>query len=226
MVVAGLFVAVHGGDQRLQFARPVVSPLLHVGGDVTPQNVNGVATIVPGFLCPSDAMQRATAGWGPTNYAACSGSGMTGGTPYNTDGIFYAASATRLSQVTDGASHTALFAESILGSPAAPPPRSASRLQVPLVIRSVPYPPVSTALCNGNVEWNAPTSPNEPRGFGWVSGEIRCAALQPLQHAEFDDVRLHRHPWKTGARDVDCSRRLCPTSAGERHAVGIRPEST
>ncbi len=105
-----------------------------LGGDVTPQNVNGVATIVPGFLCPSDAMQRATAGWGPTNYAACSGSGMGGGTPYNTDGVFYAASATRLSQVTDGASHTALFAESILGIPTRPPPAHDPqvRLQVPV----------------------------------------------------------------------------------------------
>ena len=178
-------------------------PLYMRNTNVSTPNLQGIATVVPLFLCPSDAGQVVSPGWGPTNYAACSGSGMSNGTPYNTDGIFYNGSATRLSQVTDGASHTALFAESILGIPTKPLSTHDPQVDYKYPSQALnSYPPVSTTLCNGSVSWNYPAG--EGRGFGWVSGEIRCA-LQPLQHAEFDNVRLHRHARIAGAGDIEAT---------------------
>ncbi len=48
-------------------------PLYGTTFGVTPQNVAGVALVVPLFLCPSDLAQVVSPGFGPTNYVACSG---------------------------------------------------------------------------------------------------------------------------------------------------------
>jgi hypothetical protein len=58
---------------------------------------------------------------GPTNYAACIGSGVNGGSgplgsPWNADGAFQARTAMKLSGIFDGTSKTAAFSESILGA--------------------------------------------------------------------------------------------------------------
>src|SRR5262249_55894061 len=87
---------------------------------VPPPNDFAVKTIVKLFLCPSDKMLPVSGGYGiaqfaPTNYAACTGSGTNGGSPYDADGIFYANSRTRITDITDGTSNTAALSESTLG---------------------------------------------------------------------------------------------------------------
>jgi hypothetical protein len=52
---------------------------------------------------------------GPTNYVACAGSGAGGGTPFDTDGLFYVNSATNYARITDGSSNTVAMSESLLG---------------------------------------------------------------------------------------------------------------
>ena len=142
-------------------------PLYGTNLDVTPQNKFGVALAVPLFLCPADFGSVVSAGYGPTNYAACAGTGINGGTPINTDGIFYVNSRTKVAQVTDGLSHTALMSESILGSP------DTNVLQQDLTIdyKFTLSAPLTDARCASTQQWNV----SNPRGFAWVSGEFRCA---------------------------------------------------
>ena len=143
-------------------------PLYGPSFEVTAQNVAGAAIVVPLFLCPSDLGQVVSPGFGPTNYAACSGSGAGGGTPFDTDGIFYVNSSTRLAQITDGTSHTALMSESVLGEYRGTPPKRDPQIDYKYVLSA----PLSETFCNNTPQWNV----SDPRGFAWVSGEYRCAA--------------------------------------------------
>ena len=95
---------------------------LYVGssGQVTPANQAGVAVTIPLFLCPSDLQMPVLTGFGPTNYATCTGTGAGGGTPFNTDGIFYINSATAAADIHDGLSNTMAMSESLLGAGPAP----------------------------------------------------------------------------------------------------------
>jgi prepilin-type N-terminal cleavage/methylation domain-containing protein len=79
------------------------------------QNKQGIAQRIASFLCPSDEGMPVKEGMGSTNYAVNSGSGAGGGNPFDADGIFYANSATRFSDIPDGASHTISISESTLG---------------------------------------------------------------------------------------------------------------
>jgi prepilin-type N-terminal cleavage/methylation domain-containing protein len=83
---------------------------------IAPQNKPIVKLTVPMFLCPSDRMQAVSDLFGPTNYAGCAGSGAGGGTPFDTDGMFFINSRIRAKDVTDGLSKTVAFSESLLGS--------------------------------------------------------------------------------------------------------------
>ena len=67
-------------------------------------NQNGIAQMLPMFLCPSDIAEQVKPPLAPTNYVMCAGSGAGGGTPFNTDGVFYANSATTYADITDGSS--------------------------------------------------------------------------------------------------------------------------
>jgi prepilin-type N-terminal cleavage/methylation domain-containing protein/prepilin-type processing-associated H-X9-DG protein len=142
------------------------------------------------FLCPSDKMTPVSGGYGldhfgPTNYAACTGTGTNGGSPYDTDGVFFANSHTRIADVTDGTSHTAFFSESTLGDG----PESGSGHTIPgdpqTVYAYVGPRPLSEATCQAALQWNY----TNRRGFQWVSGEYRCAAYNhyyPPNYAEPD----------------------------------------
>jgi prepilin-type N-terminal cleavage/methylation domain-containing protein/prepilin-type processing-associated H-X9-DG protein len=142
-------------------------PLYGLSFDITPRNVTGVAIVVPLFLCPSDAGQRVNSRFGPTNYAACAGTGTGGGSPIDTDGIFFVNSQIRLAQVLDGSSHTALFSESTLGTPnGTTPPREAA-FDYKFALGA----PLTAGECNSSPQWNV----SDGRGFAWVSGELRCA---------------------------------------------------
>jgi prepilin-type N-terminal cleavage/methylation domain-containing protein len=140
----------------------------NTNGTILTQNINGVAQVVQLFLCPSDSGQIVASGFGPTNYVACAGSGVNGGSPIASDGIFFANSSIRLSQVSDGATQTALFSESVLGQAAS---HDDPQMDYKWLTLDLAYPVLTEAACSGAFQWNY----EDGRQFAWVSGEFRCA---------------------------------------------------
>jgi prepilin-type processing-associated H-X9-DG protein len=143
----------------------LTKPLYSITLAVTPENIAGSQIMVPTFLCPSDRSTRVHPGFGPTNYAACTGSGAGGGTPEETDGIFYVNSRTRIAEIQDGSSHTVAFSESVLGLAG-----NNHRGNVD-AYKFVFAAPLTESACNSPLFWNY----QDPRGFAWVNGEYRCA---------------------------------------------------
>jgi len=131
---------------------------------VLPENREAVKIVVAEFLCPSDVQRPVSEDFAPTNYAVCTGSGAGGGTPRNTDGLFYINSQTRPAQITDGLSKTALASESLLGQP------QTGEHDPQVEYKFAFSAPISEALCASTAQWNV----TDPRGFAWVNGEYRC----------------------------------------------------
>lgn len=145
-------------------------PLYGVGFAVPPENAEAVRAVVPEFLCPADEFRRLNIHFGPANYAVCAGSGMGGGTPRDTDGIFFVNSQTKLAQITDGTSKTAFISESVLGDP-----QSGRDPQFEYKLAFLA--PISEVLCNSANQWNV----SDPRGFSWANGEFRCGLYNHRQ---------------------------------------------
>ena len=154
-------------ESNVYNALDLTVPMYGTNLALTPQNARGVALLVPLFLCPSDTGQIISSNYGPTNYAACAGSGAGGGTPNNTDGVFYVNSRTRLPQITDGTTHTAIFSESILGTPDGSTIPSDYTVDYKFTLSA----PLTDARCTSTQQWNV----SDGRGFAWASGEYRCA---------------------------------------------------
>ncbi|MFN5757641.1 MAG: DUF1559 domain-containing protein [Planctomycetia bacterium] len=143
-------------------------PLYGTGFQVMPQNQAIVSMVVPMFLCPSDRGVSVADGFGPTNYAACAGSGAGGGTPFQTDGMCFINSKTRSAHVTDGLSKTSLMSESILGDgPEAFSDRAfVNNVTTYAFIFSTP---LTENRCSRATSWNY----TNRRGFSWANGEYR-----------------------------------------------------
>ncbi len=141
-------------------------PMYGTSLTVTGQNAAGVALVVPLFLCPSDLAQIVSPKFGPSNYAVCAGSGLSGGTPNKTDGVFFVNSRTRLSQILDGTGHTAFASESILGTPNGSASPKDPRTDYKFSFGA----PLTDVSCNSAQQWNV----SDGRGFCWASGEYRC----------------------------------------------------
>jgi len=166
------------------------------GYPISAPNKAAVSQLVPDFLCPCDSGEAVNAQFGPTNYVACAGSGTGGGTPFNTDGVFYVNSATRFGDITDGASNTVAFSESLVGIDT---PRdntgaftgySPQRSYKFLLRFSAPF-DLTDASCNGSQSFNsAVATGNDPRGFAWCSGEYRAA--------------LYNHYYAPNSSSYDC----------------------
>ena len=161
-------------------------PLYGVDFRITPTNRQAVAVRIGEFLCPSDQESSESLYLGPTNYAACSGTGTNGGSPYDADGLFYTNSQLQEAHIKDGLSHTVAFSESILGR--TPPPLTARADADPrFVYGFARAAPLTEASCGETAKWNF----TQPRGFSWANGEYRSALynhyLQP-NSPEFDCV--------------------------------------
>lgn len=141
-------------------------PLYGTNFAVTPQNAAGVAMVIPLLLCPSDQQRALEPIFGPTNYAACAGSGVNGGSPAQTDGIFYVNSKTRISEIAAGTSKTALMSESVLGRTAAAAAPPDPKYDYSFALTA----PLTTNICGNPRIWNS----TDPRGFAWADGEFRC----------------------------------------------------
>jgi len=153
---------------------------------VTTANRAGVAIVLPVLLCPSDKQEPVAEGFGPTNYAACTGTGIDGGTPFDTDGTFFINSQTRLADITDGASNTVFMSESLLGEG---PEKTTNAAEVDSR-RDYSFftlAPLTDAICNKPVAYNI----SNRRGFSWANGEYRCALYNhyyPPNYGQFDCI--------------------------------------
>jgi prepilin-type N-terminal cleavage/methylation domain-containing protein/prepilin-type processing-associated H-X9-DG protein len=178
----------------LDISLPLYMP--DAGYPIAEKNKAGVAQVLAEFLCPSDVGQPVKQDWGPTNYVACAGNGAGGGTPFNTNGVFYVNSETTFAKIGDGSSHTAAMAESLLGEDtpldamsgfgSATPERS---YKFSLGFSAISD--LTDARCNGSSNFNSTIgNGNDPRGFAWCSGEYRCA--------------LYNHYYSPNASEYDC----------------------
>ncbi len=155
-------------------------PLYTATFTVTPENVRGSQTKVPTFLCPSDQYRRLHASFAPTNYNVCAGTGIDGGTPIKTDGIFYVNSETRVSEIIDGLSNTCMVSESLLGvsGQADKDPKRAYKFTLVSPLRDL--------ACDRPISYNY----TDPRGFSWTNGEYRTT--------------LYNHYYVPNSRLNDC----------------------
>jgi hypothetical protein len=176
------------------------APLYSRSLGVHSRNREAVRAVIHEFLCPSDRGERVSAAFGPTNYAACAGSGGGGGTPFDADGAFFINSATALKDFADGASHTALAGESLLGE--TPPPLTPRSDADPrLVYGFAPAAPLTAASCGATALWNL----SDPPSYSWANGEFRSA--------------LYNHWTTPNSRDFDCVSAKLLGPLAERYAA-------
>ena len=164
---------------RMDLKQPIYMPPTY---NVTAANQFAVQQVVKLFLCPSDKQQPVSVAYGmpvigPTNYAACLGSGTTNGgapfgSPINANGMFQAVKPLRFADVSDGLSNTGCMSESTLGdgpeNVSGPAPAGPDKVYGYLGFSGTP---IGESACAAPPTWNG----NNRRGFMWASGEIRCA---------------------------------------------------
>ncbi len=182
-------------------------PLYSVGTfQITPENRIAAGQTIPLFLCPADRQKSISSGYGvtdlgPTNYAACLGSGTTRGaaplgSPWNADGAFEAKKKHTYDDIRDGASNTIAFSESTLGDG-----REFAIGAMPadkqLVYAFVTY-PVEESKCNAATAWNV----NNRRGFLWATGEIRSGSYNHYYPPNADAVDCVTYNPATGEQNL------------------------
>ena len=182
-------------EERLLRSLDLTLPL-YIGlspGDIAPQNRPIVKLTVPLFLCPSDVGLPVSDLFGPTNYAGCTGTGIDGGTPFATDGLFGINSRIRARDVRDGLSKTVAFSESILGSG---PKATTSRdgIQTDTGYGFVFTTPLTEAACSRPFYYNF----TDLRGFSWANGEYRTT--------------LYNHARQPNSGALDCLAALMTTA--------------
>jgi prepilin-type N-terminal cleavage/methylation domain-containing protein/prepilin-type processing-associated H-X9-DG protein len=163
---------------------PGLPPVLSV------ENTSAIWQTVNMFLCPSDRQSRVELSFGPVNYATCTGSGIDGGTPFNTDGAFFMNSATRMKDIRDGTAKTIIISESVLGNG----PRGSFPVDPNLGKLAEPQhyykfansAPLTEQGCRSSAMYNF----TERRGFSWANGEYRCT--------------LYNHYFPPNAKEFDC----------------------
>ena len=183
-------------------------------GSVTNSKGNQLAVkqLVPILLCPSDEGRATDPNFGPGNYNVCVGSGRNGAARTVNpavavpapDGAFYNGSRTRIAEITDGTSNTALAAESVVGpntgvlttAPADPKTR-------PLVYAWLQKAaPMSAAECGSAPQYKT------DRNTRWADGDAY--------------ETLYDHGLTPNSKTVDCISTFANWKAARsRHAGGV-----
>lgn len=173
------------------------------------QNDIAVRTVIPTYLCPSDLGRIAGSDFGPTNYAATTGSGAGTANSINLgNGVMFSRSSVRFRDVTDGMSNTVCFSEQTLGVGGKPSSPSGSAPAAPQgeVLELTGATPTTDASCvasSGGV-WSG------LRGAKWMNGH-------------YGDT-LYNHYYAPNARQFDCgnaSHNFGLTAARSRHTGGV-----
>lgn len=189
------------------------NPLYDATGNIINSSGNQLAvqTSVTIFLCPSDdqSMLKPDPLFAPTNYAFCVGSGRNGAfrspSAGKVDGLFYNGSKTRINEILDGTSNTAMSSESLIGNLVGPAPGTVTTL------------PIN----NGERE----------RVYAWIGGAGRmpnaaCASSKDFRRdrntrwADGDAYQtLYDHGYTPNSKSVDC----ISTSANWKGARSLHP---
>lgn len=186
---------------------------------IRPEHSKTVATVLPQYLCPADDQRPVADGFGPTNYAVCTGSGFeiggaNGGSPFDTDGMFAVNSRLTDAHVLDGLSKTSVVSESILGTgqesfAVAANATTSGDFKYSLMT------PITDSVCQSAAQFNV----THRRGFSWADGDFRNT--------------MYNHYYAPNADQFDCiSNRLTGDStnrlsvygwktARSRHPAGI-----
>jgi prepilin-type N-terminal cleavage/methylation domain-containing protein/prepilin-type processing-associated H-X9-DG protein len=170
---------------------------------VFPQNREAVAAIVPTFLCPSDPGPRPVLpGRGPSNYNACTGSGIEPDA-VRSDGVFFANSKVKIVEITDGTSNTVAFSESLLGT-GGPNPVGPNAGDVRTMYKSLPTgATLDAATCEASSEWRT------NRQSTWADGAYPTG--------------LYNHWLPPNSPSPDCLRHSNPAwkAARSQHENGV-----
>jgi prepilin-type N-terminal cleavage/methylation domain-containing protein/prepilin-type processing-associated H-X9-DG protein len=161
---------------------------------VAPENIAGVSQTLNTFLCPSDwgtpfipiDPGAADPKYGPINYLMSIGNGANGGARINANGVCFASSRIRLTDIRDGTSNTALMSEGVLGAGGPvlvnDPP---GKLEIPQVYGTVVMnQPLTPSICQSVQMWN--TNGNSK----WADSEVYCS--------------LYDHFYPPNAANWDC----------------------
>ncbi|MES2790810.1 MAG: DUF1559 domain-containing protein [Planctomycetota bacterium] len=171
------------------------------------QNEIAVRTVIPSYLCPSDFGRVNGSVFGPTNYAASTGSGIGAASSIRTgDGVMFSGSSVRFRDVTDGLSNTACFSETILGMGGNPssPSGPATKPEEEVLELSGATPTTDAACVPGGGTWSG------MRGAKWMNGH-------------FGDT-LYNHYYPPNSSRSDCgnaSHNYGLTAARSRHEGGV-----
>jgi prepilin-type processing-associated H-X9-DG protein len=156
-------------------------------------NTTGIMSIVSAFLCPSDPVQdRIVADYGPTNYAACAGSGMINGGSFTVttglpfpDGAFYNGSGVQFGQIRDGLSSTVGFSEIVKGNGLRTDAPTAPDKVLYFAFGNPGSAGLTDAFCSGLTTWNG------ERGRQW-------------SHGSFSGGATYNHFAVPNSKTVDC----------------------
>ena len=190
----------------------LTQPMFGENLEIISANQFAVQQMVRQFLCPSDKMTPLCGGYGvsifgPVNYTACMGSGATAGaapygSPWDADGIFQASISCTVAEITDGTSSTALFSESTLGG--GPTTVTGAIPGDPRMIYGYVSPPLTPTSCAKANTWNY----EQPRGYLWATGEIRCAS--------------YNHFYTPNPPEYDCVTNLSVPGPQQYTAAGLK----
>jgi prepilin-type N-terminal cleavage/methylation domain-containing protein len=173
---------------------------LYSGLGVHPEHTGKVSQVLSEFLCASDTSYEQTPGFGPTNFAVCTGSGSNSGNPFDTDGIFGVNSAIKDAHIVDGLSKTALVSESVMGignESLSDPAMATAQGDYAYTLIT----PLSASMCAGAKQFNV----SNRRGFSWANGEYRTT--------------LYNHYLTPNSETFDCIANQLIGTATTRFAV-------
>ena len=188
-----------------------------------------VVTKVPTFVCPSDKAESVcsnayaiTGEFAPSNYAFCLGSGTsrgrTGwlGSPWDADGVFFAQSKVKMTDIKDGTSNTVGASERLLGE-GAESATLATRAELrPQTMFVNPNAETNDANCSSSLRINF----SQRRMYTWVAGEPRCTSYNHY-YAPNDKVNADCVANFTGSDPVTRSSGHGLSTARSKHTGGV-----
>lgn len=184
---------------------------------------------VPTFHCPSDKGESVCSNayailgeLSSTNYAFCLGTGTsrgrTGwlGSPWDADGVFYAQSKVRLTDIKDGTSNTIGASERILGEGSESTTLGSKADLKPQSMFVNPNAETNDANCAGSLRINF----SQRRMYTWVAGEPRCTSYNHY-YAPNDKVNADCVANFTGTDPVTRSSGHGLSTARSKHVGGV-----